>query len=203
MAPTSSGSRKQVLDLGPAGEARLEERLVRRVLQEPADQVRHPREHRPVGRIDPDPEPPGDQGPLDRLAHPVEHLDFVGVDRHAERLGRRHRVRQAPDVVAPQGGAEPFVIRHQEPRAALVAGVALPLPEVDRDRPAELAGVGDLVIPVGPLDQPDRDRRPPLAGPGSRACRSPSASGRYAWATIPTSGQSRNSGSARTERKMA
>ena len=43
-------------------EAGLQERLVRRVLQQPAHQVGHARQHRAVGRVDPDAVAAGDQG---------------------------------------------------------------------------------------------------------------------------------------------
>ena len=65
----------------------------------------------------------------------------------------------------PRAGRSRSLVLHQEPGTPLVARVGLPLLEEDRDGPAELPGVQDLVIPVGPLDQPDRDRRPALAGP--------------------------------------
>ena len=70
------GIAQQVLDLRVLGETRFQERLVGRVLQQPAHQVSHAWQHGSIGRVNPDPVAAGDQCGLNHVAHAVQCLEL-------------------------------------------------------------------------------------------------------------------------------
>ena len=115
MAPISSGLRSRSSIGARCGEARLQERLVRRVLEQPPHQVGHARQHGAVGGVDPHAMAAVDQGALDQVAHAEERLKLVGDGGQPRRLGRGDRVGQAADVVAAEGRAQLLVVLEQEP----------------------------------------------------------------------------------------
>ena len=160
------GIAQQVVDPGVSRETRLQERLVRRVFEQPADEVGHPRQQRAIRRVDPDPVPPSGDGPLHRRAHAVKHLDLVTSERNPERLGGGHRVGKAPHVMTAECRTEPSVVHQQELGATLVARVRLPFSLIDGHRPVKLVGEQDLVVPVRSLDQSNRHPRAALLDPG-------------------------------------
>ena len=159
------GVAQQVFDPGRRGEARLQERLVRRVFEQPPHQVGHARQDGAIGRIDPHAMAAVDQGALDQVAHAEERLELVGRLGQSPRLGGGDRVGQAADVVAAERRPQLVVMLDQEPRAPLERRVALPFLQVDRLGPAQPPRGRDLVVPVRSLDQPDRDRRPAALDP--------------------------------------
>ena len=144
------------------GKALLEERIVRGVLEQPPDQIRHARKQLAVGRVDPHPQAHRFQHVLDRVGHAVEHLEFEVRLRHFQLLGDGQGVRDAADVVAAEGRPEPGVIPHQEGRAAFEVVVRLPLLSKYWYRPAILRGDHGFVIPVRPLHEADPDRALPF-----------------------------------------
>ena len=121
MAPISSGSRSRSSIGALLGETRLQERFVRRILEQPAHQVGHARQHRAVGRVDPHAVAAVDQGALDQVAHAEEGLQLVGRLRQLAGLGGGDRVRQAADVVAAERRPQLLVVLDQEAGAALEA----------------------------------------------------------------------------------
>ena len=177
MAPTSSGLRSRSSTRPFSAKLRFQERLVGRVLQQPAHQVSHAWQHGPVGRVNPDAVAAGDQGVLNHVAHAVQCLELEAGRGQSHGLGGRDRVGQAADVVAAEGRPKLMMMLDHEPGAALVHRVALPLLQEHRLGPAQPPGGQDLVVPVGPLDQPDRDRGPADSTHSRSIMSSASASG--------------------------
>src|SRR5439155_12061563 len=79
--------------------------------------------------------------------------------REATRARVRDGVRQAPDVVASEGGTYLARVVDEAPRATLVVGVGLALRLEDGYGPSLGAGDDRLPVPVGALDETDLERR--------------------------------------------
>ena len=145
MAPISSGSRSRSSIWALLGEARLQERLVRRVLQQPAHQVGHARQHGAVGRVDPHAMAAVDQGTLDQR-RPCRRASAARRPTAAAPSPRRRRSRGPGcgrcGCRRPAATARGARIRNRAQRSK--RRVALPLLQVDRLGPA----------------QPPRGRRP-------------------------------------------
>src|SRR6188472_3615334 len=105
---------KQLLQLQAAIVRVPEERIVRRVLQEPSDEVRHPRQRLTERSVDPHAVALLGQELRLIVGHAVEHLDLPGRLRNLEILRYRDAVRDAAEVVAAERGADPLVIFEQD-----------------------------------------------------------------------------------------
>ena len=162
------GRRDERVESLPLGEAVADERLVRGVLEQATDEVRHPGHELADRGIDPHPEAELPERRVHRLGHAVEELDLdrrVGQPRRA----RTHeRMGEAPDVVAAERRPQRARPLDQIPRAALVVRVRLRFPLEDGKRPTLGVRHQDLEIPVGALDEADgeraAERRPCPAG---------------------------------------
>ena len=146
-------------------ETLAQKRLVGRVLQEPAHQVRHAGDELAVRRIHPHPLTHVHQRAAQRRRHAVEHLILHGAGRQVHRLAQRHRVGDGADVVAGNGQPHRIVVFQEQLGDPLVRRVALPLALEHRHRPALEAGVHRLVVPICAFDQPHLDGRAAVRRP--------------------------------------
>ena len=158
-SPSTSGGVQQFVELTVLGESVADEALVARVLEQPADQVRHARHELADRRVDPQPQTAALDGGLHRLGHAVQHLDLEPRVGDALRSCVRDRVGKRAQVVRAERGAHLAVVVVQQADASLEVGVGLGLVLVHRDRPSRRSGLHGLGVPVRALDQADRDRR--------------------------------------------
>ncbi len=156
---------QQLLDRNLFGEALSQEGIIGRVFQQPADQVGHAGDQLAERRVNPHALAAVGQELRLVAPHAVEHLQLVGSLGHAEVLRAGDAVGEAPQVVAAEGGSQPAIVLHQEPREPLEIGVGLPFLLVDGNGPAVRLGHDRFVVPVGPLHQPHPDRRAALFRP--------------------------------------
>ncbi len=113
------GGRMRSAQLLALGEAVAEERLVRRVLQQPAHQVGHARHQLADRGVDPQPLPHRPQRGVHRLGHAVEHLQLDGAVGQPGGPGGGQPVGQAAEVVAGERRADrPGVARSGGGRSA-------------------------------------------------------------------------------------
>ena len=160
------GGRQEHLRRHMLDESGPQEGLVRRVLEEPSDEVRHPGDELTVRHVDAQsPAGLGDR-PLLRVTHAVEHLDLERRLRQAEVPGNRHAVRQRSKVVAAEGRPQPIDLFEEKGRRRFVAGVCLPLLLPHRHRPSGGPRMDRLVVPIRALDEAHPHRRTARAGPG-------------------------------------
>ena len=80
----------------------LQERIVRRVFQQPAHEVGHAGDQLAVGHVDPQAIAQVDQHLFLGVAHAVEHLQFEAGFGQAQMPRHGHAMRQRADVVAGQ-----------------------------------------------------------------------------------------------------
>src|SRR5204863_4766216 len=85
-------------------ELRAQESFIRGIFKEATHQVRHPRQQFAHWRIFPDPITHLDQRALDWTRHSVEQLEFETAAIDSEFFRQCLRVRDATDVVRPEGG---------------------------------------------------------------------------------------------------
>ncbi len=152
------GWRQQLVELSTLGESMAHEALVARVLQQAANQVRHPRDELTDRRVHAQTQTAAPDCGLHRLRHAVEHLDLeasVGdplLPRVGDRIGKRAQ------VVGAERSAHVAVVIMQQPDASFEVRVGLGLVLVHGDGPSGRSGVHCLGVPVRALDQADRDR---------------------------------------------
>ena len=146
-------------------EARSQERVVRGVLQQSSNEIRHPGNQLTVGHIHPQAVPPIDDCPLLRIGHAVQHLDFQTRRRQLKMLGDGKSVRDAPKVVRSECGSKMLMVLKHETSGPFEAGVGLPLLLKHGNGPARGLSMNGLVIPVRSLDQPDPDGMTASLGP--------------------------------------
>ena len=149
--------------VGVVHESRAEPRLVRRVLEQPADEVRHAGDHLADRDVFADAEAHLVRGLLQFGGHAVEHLQFEGGLRKIRLLELGDRGRDGSGVVAAEGELHAAFLGgagrgvDEGPGHPFEAGVRVGLPAPHRDGPSHLLGVDRLVVPVGALDQSHRD----------------------------------------------
>ncbi len=140
------------------GEPLPDERFVRRVLQETADEVRHAGDEIAHRRVDAHAKSEPAKRSVHRLRHSVEKLMLDGRVGQAARPRAGDPVGDAAHVVAAERGSHAPGLLHQVAHAALVVGVGLGFGLEDRDGPPFGVGRHGLGIPVRPLHEPDDER---------------------------------------------
>ena len=166
LARRRSRRREQRVCWNVLDEARTEKRVVRRVFEQAADEIRHAGHELAVGHVDPHPPAGLRDGLLLGVAHAVEHLHLDRAAIEAEVFGHGHAVGERAEVVAAERRPQHVGMLHHEGGGGLVAGVGLPLLLPHRDRPAGGLGVDRLVVPVGALHEPDPHGRAAVPRPG-------------------------------------
>ena len=146
-----------------------QEGFVRRVFQQAAHQVGHPREDLPHRGVNPDTSSGLGDGGLKRFGHSEDHLVFSGIRRQPRRFRRSLGMRQAAQAMRAERGSDEAGVLDQRPAEEFVVVIRLRFGFKDRDRPTPLPVTDRVGVPIRPLDQPDRDRGAALPHPSDQA----------------------------------
>src|SRR5256714_2622887 len=147
------------------GEFRAQKSLVRSVLQQSPDKVGHSRQQLADRAVFANAITHFDQRALDRAGHAIQQLKFETAAIDPEFVRDRLRVRDAADIVRPEGGGNDRFIFQQHTREGFEIHVALRLLKIDRTIPSVLLRFNCFVIPVRALHQPHRETRAPCTTP--------------------------------------
>ena len=150
------------------GHAGPKERIVGGILEQATHQIGHTGQQFAIGHVHPHPLAQGSDRVHQCVAHAVEHLDLEGPPGQFHLFGKGHRLRQAAQIVAGEGGAQVLAVGEEKFRLALVGDIALPFSLPHGSGPAVLRANDRLRVPVGTLDQPDSHRCPAPLGPGGQ-----------------------------------
>ena len=111
----------------------------------------HPDVSEKIGRAN------GEHDALDRAGHAIQQLKFETAAIDPEFVRDRLRVRDAADIVRPEGAGNDRFIFQQHTREGFEIHVALRLLKIDRTIPSVLLRFNCFVIPVRALHQPHPD----------------------------------------------
>ena len=151
--------RQQRLRRLALGEAAPQERLVRRVLQQPPHEIRHARDQLAERHVDAHPLAALGERAHQRLGHAVQRLELDASGGQAIGLARGQRVGDRADVVAADGEIDRVGVLEKQAGEALERRVRLGLRLEHGHGPVLELGVGGLVVPVRALHQTHAHRR--------------------------------------------